>query len=1131
MIEALPGGKDFTAYIPSELSKVFSEVGLDNFTLIVDPTPAVTFVGLSISTLEPWPVIADVLVLDGLTLVIEVLDPAGLDWTRVLIEAKAEFLPHIFTGEFDFAVEIDKQTTWEVESVSGGYAGAVNLGDIVGGLLGSADSVPSILRDFSFSNFGVSATRSAPGSPFDYTCYGSADVALPLLGTELTAHLDLSFSKTATGYAIDLAGVVTLGEHAFTLALDLATSGSKLSASWVDSGAPLGFADLASALGWDGMPALPGDLDLALTGAGFSYDFDAAAIVLTATSKRYGQLVFASELVGSQRAYLFDLAVPLGVKLSDIPVAGEQIPPSVDVGIKTLEVAYASVKFPDLTALDTTLHAIGAQPLGFTALDAGMQFVTSLQLGAEDRPLTLRLDSQPPTPTTQLTAAPAVAAPTHASGKWFDVGKTFGPLQIQRVGLDYQGGALIIALDANIAFGPLALSLQGLGVGSPIDAFSPVFSLTGLGISYDKPPLEIAGAVLRVPDSQLKPNVKYQFDGMLVLKAEDFSLSAIGSYAGLTTGAPSLFVFAQIEAPLGGPPPFFVTGLMAGFGFNRTLAIPGQDEVAGFPLLVLASQNTAQDPMQVLAALEGTQALGGVKKEWIAPQVGEYWLAAGLEFTSFEIVSSKALLVVEFGQDLTIALLGLSTMQLPLPSESSEAYAFVEMMIRVVVQPAQGVFAATAILSKSSYVITPDCHLTGGFAFYLWFGENPNAGQFVITLGGYHPAFPVPSYFPQVPRLGFNWAVSDVVTIKGDAYFALTGSCIMAGGGLEVLFHSGELQAWFTAQADLLVSWHPFFYLADIAISIGVSYRLNLLFCHKTITVSLGASLQLWGPPTGGIVHVDLVVVSFSVHFGSDGAGQQKDPLKWDDFKALLPSQDNVCSIVVTDGLFKSQDAPENSSGKLWIVRAKQLRFQTRSAIPASEIECGSTAIPSSTSADGIAITPMNLTGVKSIHTLKIFSPSGPGPIDASGWTLDALPQTVPASLWSTPPVPFSQTPAEPTAEVISGQLGGFTVTAPLPQAGDSRGPIALETLTDEYLAPAGEAPLSGAAKESPDYVPAPDPDSVGSIGQVMSTTAQQGRGALFAALSGVFEGVDGDLSQLASDSEHLFSDAPLVQA
>jgi hypothetical protein len=1158
LIEALPGGQDFTTYIPSELSSVFSEVGLDNFTIAVDTTPAVTFLGLAISTVSPWTVIDEVLILEGMSLVIEVVDPAGLNWTRVLIDAQARFLPktQIFTGDFAFEVELDRQTSWEIGSVSGIYEGAINLGELVSGLLGSHDSVPEILRDFEFSNFGVTAARSGQGSPFTYVCFGAADVALPLMATELTAHLDVSFTATAGSYEVMLSGSIAVGEHVFTIELDLGSSGSLLQATWVDSGTPLGFGDIAAGLGWDGMPALPGDLDLALTHAGFSYDFDAGALVLTATSQHYGQLAFASQTVGSSRAYLFDLEVPLGVRLSELPVAGPQIPPSVDVGVQTLEVAYASAPFDAgmVTALDTTLKALGGQSLGFATLDAGLQFVTTLQLGTETTPLTLQLsgaDTTSPTPetasiaaasttptlpsTTTATAAAGAPstntpAPTQASGKWFDIGKTFGPLQLARVGLEYQDGALIFALDANIAFGPLALSLQGLGVGSPIDAFSPVFTLSGLGISYHEPPLLIAGAAQRVPDSQLAKGVLRQFDGMLVVKAEDLSLAAIGSYAEMATGLPSLFVFAQLEAPLGGPPPFFVTGLLGGFGFNRTLAIPGQDEVASFPLLALASQSKAQDPMQVLAALEGEQPLNGVTKAWITPQSGEYWLAAGLEFTSFELVSTKAMLVAEFGDQLTFALLGLSTMQLPTPAASSETYAYVELMLRVVLLPDDGSFAATAILTKNSYVITPDCHLTGGFAFYVWWGENPNAGQFVVTLGGYHPAFKVPAAFPVVPRLGFNWAVSDDVTIKGEAYFALTGSCVMAGGGLEVLFHSGDLQAWFTAHADLLISWHPFSFLADISISIGVSYRLNLLVCHKTITVSLGADLTLWGPPTGGVVDIDLTVVSFSVAFGSSGAEELTDPLAWKDFTALLPEPNTVCRIAITDGLFKSQDAPANSSGKLWIVRAKQFTFQTRSAIPASELTSGATVIPSTTSPGGIAIRPMNLTDVTSTHTLQVFQGTSTTPVDTSTWSVTALPQTVPASLWSAPPVPFSQTPAQPSADVLAGELTGLTVTAPLPNPGSTRGPVAEETLMEEFLTPAGESPLSGGVQATADYVPTADATTVRDIAQVMSTVAQQSRAELISALGAVFDGTDGDLSLLASGAEHLFSDPPLVQ-
>jgi len=1143
LIKQLPGGAGFTDYIPAELGSIFSSVGLDNFAMTVDTTPAVGYLGLSVSTVQPWTLIPGVLVLDGLNLVVEVIDPSGVAWTSARIAARAAFLPKIFTGEFDFTIGLTKQTSWQVSSISGNYYGSVSLGDLVAGLLGRPDSVPNALRGISLTDFGVEATRSGPGQPFDYTCHGTAEIALPVLGTALTASLTVVFRRTATGYTVQLAGSLVVGEQEFALHLDLGSAGSLLTATWTSTGSPLEFGDIAAAFGWADVPTLPGNLDLALTGAGLSYDFAAGDLVLTARSQNYGQLVFAGSTVNSQSVFLLDLAVPLNVKLSDLPVAGPQIPPSVDVGIQQVEIAYASAAHTAamVSAVNTALQALGGQPLGYPSLDTGLIFVANLRLGGDTRPLSLPFGSSDGQPH-QLAASPAAAdpspAPAQGSGVWLDIGRTFGPLRIQRVGMAYANGTLIFALDADIAFGPLALSLEGLGLGSPLNAFSPVFSLTGLGLSYTAPPLEVAGGMLRVPDSQLAPGVQFQFDGNLVVRAEDFSIAALGSYAQFATGLPSLFVFAELEATLGGPPAFFVTGLMGGLGFNRSLAVPGQDEVAGFPFLALGT-TTPQDPAQVLRVLEGSAPAGGVTKAWITPKAGEHWLAAGVEFTSFKLIHTKALLVAEFGQELTFALLGLSTMQLPLPETGGRTYAYVEMMLRVVVQPSQGFVAATAILSDNSYVLTPDCHLTGGFAFSLWFGDNPDAGQFVLTLGGYHPAFQIPANFPRVPRLGFNWAVSDQVSIKGNSYFALTSSCAMAGGGLEVLFHDGDLRAWFTAQADFLISWHPFWYNARIAVSIGVSYRLNLLFCHKTISLSVGADVTMWGPPTGGVVRVSLWVVSFSVRFGSDGADSATKPLGWNDFTALLPAGTDICGITITDGLFKTQDAPGTSGDKMWIVRAKRLAFQTRSAVPASTLAYAGKSVQQSGAApNGIAIKPMNLTGVASTHTLSIYQGSSATPIDVSGWSLEPLPQTMPASLWSAPPAPFSQIPARPSADVLPGELCGFSVTAPTPEPGPSRGPVSVGLLMEEYLSPPGQAPLSATVTPSPAYVPTPDQHTVGLLQQVSAGPALQGRSALFGVLAGavmpdggaLFAGVNGDLSVLAADAGHLFSDSPAQQ-
>lgn len=1171
----LPGGAHPTTFLPSELTQVFSSIGLDSFILAVSTSPArVAYAGVSVSTLTKWPLIPDVLELDSLRLMVETLDPSGLNWTTVRITAAAGLLPDVFPTPFEFTAVLEHQTSWEVASVSGAYPGTLALGSLVTGLGGTG--LPQELQNIVLADIRVTATRPATGQPFSYALHGSVEAALPLHGTELTARLDLNADKTATGHRVELTGSLVIGEEMFGFAVDFGTGA--LTATWTKSGNPLGFSDIAEAFGWTDPPDLPGGLDLALKSAGFRYDFTTGALVLTADSENYGQLVLASTKSDSGRVFLLDLAVPLDIKLSDLPVAGPQIPASVDVGIQHLDIAYASAAWSAdaITELNTILQVLHGSSLGYDELGKGLILTAGLKLGSETRDLVLPLGSSGTThqntaaasaPVAHTTAAvlPAAGAPAPAvpvsapaaqsGATWITVGRSFGPLHIDRIGAQYTNGVLFFLLDADIALGPLALSLDGLGAGSSLKKFDPEFTLTGLSVSYDEPPLSILGAILRVPDAQLASGVKFQFDGELVVQYQQYSLGALGSYAEFTDGTPSLFVFVQLEAPLGGPPPFFVTGLMGGFGFNRTLVMPGQDEVTDFPLLLLSAKPpggagaSAQGPDAVLKIMEGqTAGPSGVTKKWITPQTGEYWLAAGLEFTTFKVIKSKAVLAVDFGNDLSIALLGTSTLQLPLADESggeAKPFAFVELGIRVIVQPSRGLFAATAILSPNSYVLTPDCHLTGGFAFYVWYGNNPNAGQFVTTLGGYHPAFKAPAYFPQVPRLGFNWAVSDEVSITGGAYFALTSSCAMAGGSLDAVFHDGVLRAWFTAYADFLVSWHPFFYTGDIGVSIGVSLRIHVLFFTITISLSLGASLEVWGPPTGGIVTVHIVVVSFSVSFGASRPAAATEPLDWTGFTALLPAHTDICGITVTGGLSKTRDdtatatTKASSSGKEWIVRAKGFAFETRSAIPASVLAYGTTTRHTSTTTPGgISITPMDKTGVVSTHRITIHRAGSTTPVDVTGWKLDPLTQTLPATLWDAPPAPFTHIPAAASAKTLPGELVGFTVTAPPPTSGTTRGGIPQTVLMEEYLSPEGKAPWPLAATPTQDYIPTVDPHTVASLKDVNSATVKQARAGLCAILGTVtaadngplFTGTDGDLAALAVGAGHLFSDAPLRQ-
>ena len=105
--------------------------------------------------------------------------------------------------------------------------------------------------------------------------------------------------------------------------------------------------------------------------------------------------------------------------------------------------------------------------------------------------------------------------------------------------------------------------------------------------------------------------------------------------------------------PLGGPPFFFVNGLLGGLGLNRDLILPSIDEVNEH--LLIESLGGFSDPMAALANI----------KPQFPVKYGSFWFALGLKFKTVEIIETRAVLFARFGDDFTIGLLGLSTMDLP----------------------------------------------------------------------------------------------------------------------------------------------------------------------------------------------------------------------------------------------------------------------------------------------------------------------------------------------------------------------------------------------------------------------------------------------------------------------------------
>ena len=598
---------------------------------------------------------------------------------------------------------------------------------------------------------------------------------------------------------------------------------------------------------------------LSLLAASYSHEpaIDAAALtadlpgigdLLSGMELKLNEALFATLVDDDRRKYLFALSsdVDLGFDLTTLPLAGELLGGG-DFKIEDFrfflttdaffddEVAIFPEKDRNILALpkpgdDAAKGAADQKTTKVVVLKKGFNFRADMTLGsgstvipqpaadtisAEDA-----ADAQPP--------AAESARADEATPVWLDVNKSFGPVTLARIGAAYYENKIWFLVSASFSAGVLTIALDGLGIGSPIDEFDPSVMISGLSVTYQGGPIELSGGFIA-------NQAMDAFAGEVLVKAELFALAAQGMYGHEgDVDFSSAFIFALVDYPLGGSAEFFVTGLAGGFGYNTRLRIPEVNEIKQFTLIQAAlpsSDGTANplaavknDPGQALQKL-----LPGGGGNVVTLEKGENWLAAGVRFTTYDLINSLALIIVEFGNELEIAVIGLSAISLPPPpapgADPVEKYAYAELAIEIKILPAQGIIEASAVLTPASFVLDPMCKLTGGFAFSSWFGSSPHAGEFVLTLGGYHPRFPVPAHYPTAPRLGFNWPVADYLTIKGEAYFAMTPSAMMAGGRLQVLFHSGPIRAWLIAQMDALIIWSPFHFELDIAVRIGVRHR------------------------------------------------------------------------------------------------------------------------------------------------------------------------------------------------------------------------------------------------------------------------------------------------------------------
>jgi hypothetical protein len=345
-----------------------------------------------------------------------------------------------------------------------------------------------------------------------------------------------------------------------------------------------------------------------------------------------------------------------------------------------------------------------------------------------------------------------------------------------------------LLVDAIVNVGAIKFTLVGFGIGFPLTtkdgkalSFNRLSELSitdfdvhfdGMSVYFNAPPVMIAGFFIKKTDPKFK-----DFQGGLAVSILPYSLLAVGEYRHqYDPDFKSIFVFGRFDGPLITLEFAEISGVEVGFGRNFALRVPQPKEISNFPL-IHGPVGTVSNPIDIMNQFTS----------FLTPVDGAIWFAIGMKIDSFEVLSVMAAVVIAFQPNgIQASLIGMASAAYPpiIPPPGEKPYgAFFYGELGIVATISYlddgGSLLVAAQLTPNSFILYPDCHLTGGFAISYWFGGAANAGDWVLTIGGYHSSYQKPAHYPDVDRVGISWNLSDCLTVRGEAYFAVTPKMCM----------------------------------------------------------------------------------------------------------------------------------------------------------------------------------------------------------------------------------------------------------------------------------------------------------------------------------------------------------------
>ncbi|KAF4443533.1 hypothetical protein FACUT_1270 [Fusarium acutatum] len=596
------------------------------------------------------------------------------------------------------------------------------------------------------------------------------------------------------------------------------------------------------------------------------------------------------------------------------------------------------------------------------------------------------------------------------------VNKRVNGVNITNIGIDYdaKGQSIKVKFTARMTVGPLDGELINFSMsvklprGEKIDLsdwknLDIEMGLDGLSLAMTGSNLNVAGTLHRIKIEGDDISMA-GFEGGVSVKLKKYQFVGFGSYKSVKIQQEdfvSLMGYAMLKGPMLKTGLVELTSISGGFGLGSKLEIPAITEIHKFPLLL----SPVTDPMIMFERLRGTD---GAK--YMTETNGANWVAAGVTGTACELIDVQAVLTTPLDPSTGgLAIMGIASAHFPRDAEPGKALAAIKINFQGSIDMSRGFLLFEGRIAEGSFILFDDCVLTGGFAVGAWFGTSPQAGDWCISIGGWHPAYQPPSHYPGAPpRMRLQWSYGDnkQLSLDGQAYAAVTPDALMAGLAVSANYKSGRCGAHFDFRVDLILWMHPIYYDARFFISAGLSYEANALIITVPLKIILCAELYINGPPFGGEVFFNWTVVSFRVKFGEpQDKGLRK--LDFNEFlDVVLRKSEKYHVLCLESGAIAPSKAPNvpQTPNSAWVVRGGSFAFSVTSRVPTKQINFSSALDPERKFNGSILARPMQLSarlsGLTANMEVSIIKMSELSDEKVKDFTFEPISEQLPASLW-----------------------------------------------------------------------------------------------------------------------------------